>query len=337
MHRIFFLSITIALLVFAGCKEDNLKAPDVSGISMDVKIYRYEQELMKIDTNNFKKGVADLFAKYPKFSKIWFGPVMSDGTHNFKDEIKLFLSDKEVRRLNDTVQKVYGNFESYRAEINQGFRYFRYYFPQRTIPDVYTFFSVYHYGITPPTDTTMGIGLDFFLGEKYAAYDQIENLSYAYIRRTLTKEHLTKSLFERLSGELVGESTGTRLLDQMINNGKILFLIDKLLPKTPDSIKMGYTGAQTKWVFENESQIWAHFQQENLLYTTELQKINKLINPSPNAPGMPQEAPGRTANFIGWQIVKQYMERHSKVSLEDLLKMHDAQKILDDSKYKPKL
>ncbi len=337
MHRIFFLLITIALFFFAGCKEDNLKAPDVSGIPMDVKIYYYEQELMKIDTNNIKKGVADLFAKYPKFSKIWFGPIMSDGTHNFKDEIKLFLSDKEVRRLNDTIQKVYGNFEPYRAEINQGFRYFRYYFPQRTIPDVYTFFSMYHYGITPPTDTTMGIGLDFFLGEKYAAYDQIENLSYAYIRRTLTKEHLTKSFFERLSGELVGESNGTRLLDQMINNGKILFVIDKLLPKTLDSIKMGYTGAQTKWVFENESQIWAHFQQENLLYTTELQKINKLINPSPNAPGMPQEAPGRTANFIGWQIVKQYMERHSKVSLEDLLKMHDAQKILDDSKYKPKL
>jgi hypothetical protein len=337
MYRIFLLFVPFVLTFFVGCKDENLKAPDVSGIPMDVKIYRYEQELMKIDTNNIKKGTAELFAKYPKFSKIWFGPIMSDGTHDFKDELKMFLGDKDVRRLNDTIQKEYGNFEPYRTEINQGFRYFRYYFPKRSIPDVYTFFSMYHYGITPPTDTTMGIGLDFFLGENYFAYGQVENLSYAYIRRTLTKEYLTKTFFERLSGELVGESIGTRLIDQMMNNGKILYVLDCLLPKTPDSIKLGYTSAQTKWVFENESQVWAYFQQENLLYTTELQKINKLINASPNASGMPQEAPGRTANFIGWQIVKQYMERHPKISLEDILKMHDAQKILDDSKYKPKL
>lgn len=337
MSKISFLVLVSFIFILESCKDENRRIPDISSIPMDVKICRYEQELMKIDTNNVTKGINDLFLKYPKFSRIWFGPIMGDGTKSFKPDLKQFLTDPEVRRLNDTIQQMYGNFEPFRAELNQGFKYFKYYFPKRSIPDVYTFFSMYHFGITPPTDTTMGIGLDFFLGEKHFAYEFVENLRYAYVRRTLTKEHLTKSFFERLAIELVGESNGTRLLDQMINNGKDLYVLDCLLPKTPDSIKLAYTSAQTKWVFDNEAQIWAHFQQDNLLYTTELQKINKLINPSPNAPGMPQEAPGRTANFIGWQIVKQYMQRHPNVTLDDLLKLHDAQKILEESKYKPKL
>jgi hypothetical protein len=128
---------------------------------------------------------------------------------------------------------------------------------------------------------------------------------------------------------------GSRLIDQMIHNGKQLYILDCILPETPDSIKLGYTAKQTQWVKENEPQMWAHFLKENLLYSTELEKIGKLLNPSPNSPGMPPEAPGRTANYVGMQIIKQFMKRNPNINFEALVKMNDAQKILDLSKYKP--
>jgi len=51
---------------------------------------------------------------------------------------------------------------------------------------------------------------------------------------------------------------------------------------------------------------------------------------------MPPEAPGRTANWIGWKIVKAYMNRHPEVTPADLLNIKESQKILDGSRYKPR-
>ncbi|MBK8388862.1 MAG: hypothetical protein IPL23_05995 [Saprospiraceae bacterium] len=51
---------------------------------------------------------------------------------------------------------------------------------------------------------------------------------------------------------------------------------------------------------------------------------------------MPIEAPGRTANYIGLQIVKKYMESDDVLTLDALIENKDVQKILDSSGYKPK-
>jgi len=51
---------------------------------------------------------------------------------------------------------------------------------------------------------------------------------------------------------------------------------------------------------------------------------------------MPPEAPGRIANYMGWQIVKTYMNRYPDKGLEMLIMENDAQKILDLSKFKPR-
>ena len=64
-------------------------------------------------------------------------------------------------------------------------------------------------------------------------------------------------------------------------------------------------------------------------------KIQKYIGPSPGSPGMPAEAPGNTASWLGWQIVKSYMKAHPQTTLPQLLEMKDAQAILDQSGYRP--
>ena len=51
---------------------------------------------------------------------------------------------------------------------------------------------------------------------------------------------------------------------------------------------------------------------------------------------MPPAAPGRTANYIGWQIVKAYMRRNPEADIQDLIEATDAQQFLQKSRYKPK-
>jgi hypothetical protein len=50
---------------------------------------------------------------------------------------------------------------------------------------------------------------------------------------------------------------------------------------------------------------------------------------------MPRESPGKAANWIGWQIVKAYMERHPNTSFQQLLAIESPQMILDGSNYRP--
>jgi len=71
-------------------------------------------------------------------------------------------------------------------------------------------------------------------------------------------------------------------------------------------------------------------------YFSKAEKINKYINPSPHSPGMPPRAPGRTANYIGWKIINAYMQRFPETTFQDLVKMDDAQALLQKSRYKPK-
>jgi hypothetical protein len=50
---------------------------------------------------------------------------------------------------------------------------------------------------------------------------------------------------------------------------------------------------------------------------------------------MPPESPGNTGSWLGWQIIRTYMKKHPEVTLKDLIQLKDAQKILDDSGYRP--
>jgi len=107
------------------------------------------------------------------------------------------------------------------------------------------------------------------------------------------------------------------------------------LPTTSDTILFEFTDPQMKWCNANEVELWSFFMDSNLLYSVESAKFNKYINPSPNSPGMPEIAPGRTACFIGYKIIEKYMQ-NTNTSLLDLVKMKDSQKIVELAKYKPR-
>ncbi|MEO0779839.1 MAG: hypothetical protein AAFW73_14920 [Bacteroidota bacterium] len=337
MPNFFYFGAGGLLLAFllTACGSDKGKnIPDVSSIELNLNVQRFEKDLFARDTSDLPALMATMDSLYPDFfAPVFLGKILPP----LQDPqvLDLFVKSEGLRRLSDTCQIVFGDFESYRHELETAFRYYRHYFPERSVPRVITYVSEYTLGNFTLEADLLGIGLDFFLGPNYPHY----NLTFfpKYIQRSMTKEHLVSKTMQTVVKNMVGEPEGDRLLDIMINNGKSLYLLDQLLPYTPDSIKLEYSAAQVQWCDENEQQIWAHFLKEELLYATRLRDIRKLVDYSPSSPGMPPEAPGRTANWLGWQIVRSYMDRHPDASLEDLLALDDAQQLLERSKYKPRL
>jgi hypothetical protein len=59
------------------------------------------------------------------------------------------------------------------------------------------------------------------------------------------------------------------------------------------------------------------------------------VNDGPTTSGFPTESPGKIGAWIGWQIVNKFMDKHPEVTLDSLLKINDAVKVLEGSSYKP--
>ena len=330
--------LVLVMTSFVACTEDKGKnIPDVSHLQVDLKVHRIEKELFSIDTTNAKEELISLEQKYPDFCPVYFQNVLGIRPaalgDRYYETLRGFLTFPPARQLYDTTQQIYPSLEPIEKELTQVFQFYKHYFPNREVPDIYTYISEYAYGVFVGDGNVLGIGLDFFLGEDYPYYDP----SYfpRYIKRSMDRNHLTMRAVEAVVNDLCGQPKGDRMLDFMVNNGKKLYLMDRLMPYAPDSIRLAYSGAQVEWCEENELQIWAYFLSEELLYSTSYKDTRKFIDHSPNSPGMPPQAPGRTGNWVGWQIIKTYMDRHPETSMEELIELADAQQILERSKYKP--
>lgn len=335
-----FFALIFSFFFLNACQNDSEeKIPDVSNINVKIKVQRFDQDLFAIDTNNLAAGIAQLLEKYPLMMEIYPERVQSGNPdENTLDKVLGgFIKPRQIRRLYDTCQIVYKDMSDIDKEFTQAFKYYKYYFPKKNIPQVTTCITEYTNGVFNYGDSLLVVGLDFFLGENHTGYYGL-GIPH-YILRGLNKDHLVARAMEAYINGIAPDynQQGKRLIDVMIDNGKKLYVLDKLMPHTVDSVKFAYTQKQVDWCNNNEADLWAHLLSENLLYSVKSAEWAKLVNPSPTGtPKMPTDSPGRAGNWLGMKIVKAYMKRNPNISLEDLLKTTDAQMILDKSKYKPK-
>jgi len=348
MKTIQYISLTVLLtIVTLSCNTESKEShPDVSHIEVDFDIIRLDEIVSKMDTNNLSHELDVVMDKYPSAATLYFGTLNPYTASRNRDTIAYrlgtFLKDPFFQNLQDTIGLIFSDMSDLKNEYQEGYKYFKHYFPDADIPNVYTMntgFSYQRFLFQDDDESNaLGVGLDLFLGNQYP-YKRIDpqNPSFSkYLTRSFDKNHFVKKTMEILVDDQLGEANGVRMIDQMIHNGKRLYILDQLLPEAHDSIIMEYTTDQMNWVKGNELSMWAYFFDQELFYETNTMTLKKYLSPNPNSPGMPAEAPGRTGNYIGWQIVKNYMKRNPQTTMQQLIEYSDAQKLMEESKYKPK-
>jgi hypothetical protein len=335
--------LLLTSLILYSCASDKQKfIPDVSHIEADIPIRRFDLDLFQLDTNNMATELAALEAKYPVFSDLFFSRLIGSkdsiiAPMGHEAYVRGFITHPSTRNLFDTAQIVYPNLNEIQEQFNQAGKFVRYYFPEVEIPHVTTFISEFTIANFIYEGNGLAAGLDFFLGDEFAyQYYNAGNPNFSdYLTRTYNRDHLVQKTMKALTEDLAGEPQGNRMIDYMIHNGKKRFLLERILPYISDTVLFEYSASELAWCEENERELWAHFLTEDLLYSSNFRDFRKLVEPSPGDPGLPPDAPGRTANWIGWRIVHSFMERHPDMSLQDLIDQKEAQTILDRSKYKP--
>jgi hypothetical protein len=332
------LALLFTVLLYS-CGDNN--APDVSGIPIEIQVKRFEQDFFAMDTINLMSSIQDLGTKYPVFLgdflyNILELPPITDTSLEAQALIKKFISDYRI--IKDSVDKVFNNFDNTAREIKKGLQFVKHYFPQYNPPPfIITFIGPLEGYSDVITSNALAVGMQLHMGKQFSYYTSEigQQLFPAYISRKFTPEYIPVNCMKNVISDLTPQShVGKPLVEQMVEIGKQLFVLDKIMPHTPDTVKIGYTKKQLEGCYKSEGNIWHFFVSNNLLFTVEPAMMKGFLNEAPNTPEFGDGSPGAIGHFVGWQIVKKYMEKKRDLSLGELLKT-DARTIFEESKYKP--
>lgn len=323
----------IAGFLLGGCGEDH--RPEVKNLFRDICIERLDRDVFQLDT--LHPDLNRLQAKYGDYLDVYTQGVLQlgkVGDPDFPALFQLFLRDKVIREVADSVAAHYPDMKSQEKALSWAWAYYRHYFPERKIPLVYAHISGFNQSVVVDS-AAIGIGLDNYLGEQCPFYDLLAVPVPLYARKKMTGKDIPRDV---LSGWLASEfpfrPEKNDLISGMIYQGKIAYALEKLFPDEPREWWLGFTPGQWEWCEQNESQMWGFLIENEYLFSTQQRLIVKYLNDAPFTSGMPVESPGKTVVWTGYRIVKKYMEK-SRDPLSALFQQQDYHKILRVAGYRP--
>lgn len=332
----------MALFSFAGCGPHG-NHPDISGISVgDVHITRFDTAFFSLDSNHIVPGLYRLDEQYPYFTGDFVGNILGAGPLSDTSRVA-FAAAREFLvsylAISDSLKNKYQNLDWLEKDLQQGFRYIKYYFPKYPLPEhVVSFIGPFDGPGVAVTSHALAIGLQAYAGANFSIYltGKGQDTYPRYISRRFEPQYIDANCMSALAEDIFPDSSDSRpMIEQMIIKGRYWWLAGKLLPDAPDSITTGYSQAQLNWSAHNEASIWGFFLQNTDLYTIDADIIKNYIGEGPKTEGMPEGSPGNIGAWVGWQIVKKYVQDHSDLQPVDVMRI-PARTLFEDSKYKPK-
>ncbi|MBA3706756.1 MAG: hypothetical protein H0W84_12915, partial [Bacteroidetes bacterium] len=146
---VIYISLVIVLFFFS-CGNNRLDV-DISDVVIpEVVIARLEQDLFNMDTTNIEASTKKLEKKYGNFYSSFVTGIINNGgirDSSYAFRIKQFISDRDMRQAYTDCQKVYPNTDTLNEQFTEAFKYFRYYFPNRNLPQPITMMSGFRYNI----------------------------------------------------------------------------------------------------------------------------------------------------------------------------------------------
>lgn len=343
---IFTTTVLTALVVLSGCEDNPLKKVNVSGSGLEVRFQRLDKDIFYADFNDPARAGQQLYQKYGNFYCDYMELILQAAPcrpdSNFL-ALKGFVNHPNMQALQKRIEFRFPEKEitKINGEFTEAIRRWNHFFPDSIVPAVVYMNSGLNFSAYS-TDSVISVGLDFFLG----AGDSLVNLFPPdifpqYFKEDMRSDYLVTNAMKDFCWAQCNKqdktTTKSDLLSVIVHQGKVMYMLDAMLPNTADSVKMNWSATQMEWADANESRIWKELANQNVLFSTEHTKNKKWIDFAPftRVENIPQDSPPQLGIWMGWNMVRAYMKANPGVTLPQLVAEKDARKFLNG--YKPEI
>lgn len=344
IKKLILLNIVLIITVIIGCNgfSTDKNVLNTSDIPSNLKLHRFEQALFAC------KGVEEVLKlkeQYPVFYSIYVNDIMPHQIRGLEStdgdiavELYRYIAHKDMDSLYKITQQEFGDFEDYFEQLEEASKYIKHYFPDEDMAEVITFISTFEFGSIFNEETkSFGIGLDMYLGRDFEVYSLLNPQNFPRYRvERFEPYHIVPNCIKSFLNYKIPEGSSSNFIDQAVYEGKKMYAMDLLLPTLPDSLKIGYLKGQIEWNRDQEKNIWAYLIENEVLFSSDKNDYQQhFFNDGPFTTPFGNESSPRAGVWVGWQIVRSYMEKNPEVTLTDLIANKNHNEIFQQSGYKP--
>jgi len=324
------------LMILSSCSVKNKFDIDVSNVKVDIKIERLDEDLFKFKPDDSEAFLKNLTLKYGSFFNLYTSKILNIGIFtepDFDQNLGKFIVYCENEKISENVQKSFPKLDTLQNSLISAFKHYKYYFPQNNIPHIYSCISAFNESVF--TDSaSVGIALDKYLGTKSQYYHRLDLDNY--LKRKMIPEMIPVDVMRAwIQSEFPFSLNSDNLLENMIYEGKIQYLLDAFLPAVSDTLKWACTAKQFEWAKKNEKNIWTFLVEQKKIFSSEKSDIRSFISDGPFTVPFSKVSMPRAGVRVGYKIIEAYMKQNSGTSFQEMMTENDANKILSDSHYNP--
>ena len=337
-YRYIWLFVFVILLSFCGCSRKSFGMIDSFET---ININRFDSVLFSWIEADDPIILAEIRNDYPIMLEM-LGKALFQNDFLINDTDSSVFFDYLINYYSEpTLKTLYKDAITYYSadfsrihqieeELSYGFTLLKKQFPSMQIPAVYMHVSGLQQNMIV-ADSLISCSIDKYLGSDYPLYKEF---LYDYQYKSMVPERIAKDCFNVwLKSEYPFNGKDNELLDRMIYEGKIIYIITQTGNDYKYQNITSLTDDEYKWCLEYESALWTTIIERKHLYTPDAATTSKYFQPSPSV-FISENAPGFLGSFIGYRIIERYMKQ-TKSTCEELINNKDAQDILRKSKYKP--
>ena len=329
--RFSFCCLGILLIQLLSSCSDSNEIPNVADIELSLQIERWDQQIFELQS---KEEISNFLESNPVYSHQFLQMDQYPHDSLAVNYLNAFINNPGSSVLEQEVQQVFGDLTKLTGELTDAFKYLKYYYPTIALPKISTAITGFAGSDLYVSDSIIVIGLDYYLGEQ-ATFRPLD--FPRYILKRYQPDYVVPSIVLLMSSGLNKTNVDDNsMLAEMVHFGKAYFFAKQILPYTPDSLLIGYSGEDLVNVAQNQDVIWSHFVDEKLLYETSHFTKKKYMDERPKTLEIGDKCPGRIGEWLGWEIVKKYAKGQN-IPLQTLMQNPDAQRIFMQSKYKPQV
>ncbi len=341
------IGVVMILLFGAGCDEHNDPRKNVEVNPEEISpLQHYRLDSLVFHPKNWNENKNQITQLPNKIGCMYLEEIMRMGACQDSSTLftlQQFANFKDMKDLQIAIEKNHSNqdVQDYLSQLSHAFYRTAKQLPKEKNPQIIFMNS----GLAVASyakDNNLFIGLDYYLYPDPLVKEFPSDRFPQYKKKNMQKQYLvSNAVFNWMSARYNDYDTippeKNDFLNALIYTGKIMYALDVALPDMADSTKMMWTAQEYNWALENELNIWKEMAKQEVMFGTKPEEIYKWFVEAPftNAGNLPQNSSPQLGLWMGWKIVGAYMEKNPTVTIEQLWKERNNQKIL--SSFKPKI